>query len=374
MFSLEAVITAGMVAERVMDVSERSDIIIEIFAAIVLLAVISRYSYIEGVVASIIAGHGPFSGISSLTVNVSRAGEGSARVSYNQSALEGYALRLINKDREEYGLLPVSLSNTTSGQQHAESMLSHSYFSHWDLHGMKPYMRYTLLGGNGSVSENIAYETAMRCLADVCTGALNPNQSLQEMEYSMMYNDTLCCNNGHRKNILDPNHNRVSIGIAYNGSTMYFVEDFIDSYIIWSNGTPAYSNTGEVYLSGIFPRTYSLSQVYVSYDPPLQNYTKANVPGGPYGYGAEIAGVASSSSYYFQGIHTIVADRYSYSGNSFDVRFSIENLVGQYGAGEYTIVTLLNNTGLEGANRTFVGATYTLFLNSSGAVVIPEHA
>src|SRR5690242_9097656 len=58
----------------------------------------------------------------------------------NQSLYE-YALSLINNDRAQYGLSPVTLSNEPSAQQHSQSMLDNHYFSHWDMYGMKPYMR-----------------------------------------------------------------------------------------------------------------------------------------------------------------------------------------------------------------------------------------
>lgn len=49
----------------------------------------------------------------------------------------------------------------------------------------------------------------------------------------MMNYDAACCNNGHRDNILDSLHNQVSIGIAYSQQTdtLYFVEDFQNSYV-----------------------------------------------------------------------------------------------------------------------------------------------
>jgi uncharacterized protein YkwD len=50
----------------------------------------------------------------------------------------------------------ITLSSVNSAQQHAENMLTNGYFSHWDTNGYKPYVRYTLAGGQGAVNENIA--------------------------------------------------------------------------------------------------------------------------------------------------------------------------------------------------------------------------
>ena len=71
------------------------------------------------------------------------------------SDLVNYALSLINSDRQSNGLQNVSLSSIDSAQLHAEDMLKNGYFSHWDMNGYKPYMRYTLAGGQGAVAENM---------------------------------------------------------------------------------------------------------------------------------------------------------------------------------------------------------------------------
>ncbi len=299
--------------------------------------------------------------VSTLTVNP---------VTINQSVLAGYVLNLINNDRAKYGLSPVTLSNEASAQQHSESMLQNNYFSHWDLLGMKPYMRYTLVGGNGSVTENVAYESARQCGALGCTGTINPEASLSAMEYSMMYNDSICCNNGHRDNILDPNHNQVSIGVAYNSSTIYLTEDFIDNYISWSANTPTYGSNDEVYLDGNVTPEYPISQIYVSYDPPVVNYTSHSVPSGPYSYGTDVAGVVKSSMYYYKNISTIIADTYYTRGSAFSISFNIKNLISQYGAGEYTVMFILNSSK---TNGTFIGSTYTIFIDKQGNQYIPTY-
>ncbi|MFI5412896.1 MAG: CAP domain-containing protein, partial [Candidatus Micrarchaeales archaeon] len=183
-----------------------------------------------------------------------------------------YTLALINKDRNAYGLANVSLSPISSGQQHADSMLEFNYFSHWDVYGLKPYMRYTLYGGKGAVEENVAYTKSgvQACIGALCSSAgnLNVSSAINKMEYNMMYNDSQCCNNGHRYNILDPKHNQVSVGLAYNGSTIYLVEDFIDNHVVWLNDTPGYAN-GRVYLEGSVDPNYSISSVEISYDSPV---------------------------------------------------------------------------------------------------------
>lgn len=288
----------------------------------------------------------------------------------NISAMDAYALYLINLNRHQYGLKNVTLSSIPSAQQHAESMLQNSYMSHWDIYAMKPYMRYTLLNGTGSVSENIAYQFGNSCIDFIiCTGTIDTKSALEQMEHNFIYNDTFCCNNGHRNNILDPNHNQVSIGIATDGGRIYFVQDFIDNYINWSSNSPELSIANdEIYLSGQAQSNYSINQVSVSFDPPLQNMSVTQLNSTfAYGYGSQIAGVATDG-YYYTTMTTLNADRYVINNNNFNINFNLQNLIRQNGAGEYTILIWLNNTN---SNGSFVGATYTIFVNSNLQPYVP---
>lgn len=49
------------------------------------------------------------------------------------------------------------------------------------------------------------------------------------MEY--VYNDTICCDNAHRHNILNKYHTHVSIGIAYDNTYFAIVQNFENNYI-----------------------------------------------------------------------------------------------------------------------------------------------
>ncbi|HUY70589.1 MAG TPA: CAP domain-containing protein [Candidatus Baltobacteraceae bacterium] len=279
----------------------------------------------------------------------------------NLTQLDYYMLSLINRDRSQYGLANVTLSAEPSAQQHSQSMYDNQYFSHWDIYGMKPYMRYTALGGTGAVSENIATNYSTICIGPLCHGNINVTSSLAGMEYDMMYNDQACCNNGHRENILDPNHNQVSIGVSYDAGRVYLTQDFVDDYISWSNG-PAYS-AGEVTLPGQLQNGYSVQSVEVAYDQPIVNMSVAQLNAtSEYGYGDTVAGVVSDSSYYYDNITTIVADRYQTGGSGFNIQFNMQNLVSQYGPGEYTLLIWLNQTG----GNSFLGSTYTIFIGSNG--------
>ena len=292
---------------------------------------------------------------------------------FSPTQLINYTLTLINKDRSSNGLPNVTLSNSSTGQQHADSMLQYGYFSHWDTYGMKPYMRYTILGGRGSVQENLAYTKSgiNACLAGYCTtyGNLNLTKSIAQLEYNMMYNDSACCNNGHRSNILDRYHNQVSLGIAYNNTNIYLVEDFINNYITWINGTP--DNQGsEILLSGTTAGNYLLSGIEIGYEPPMANMTVQQLgQTSEYSYGASIAVVVPKAPKFYLGSPPLVADKYYVNGNSFQVSFSLQKLIKQYGAGEYSVGLWLNTTPTKAS---LAGSSYTFFVNSNGSIYVPN--
>ena len=173
-----------------------------------------------------------------------------------------------------------------------------------------------------------------------------------------MYNDSACCGNGHRDNILNPYHNQVSIGVAYNASSIYFTEDFIDNYINWING-PGYVG-GIVYMQGTLLSGYKIAQIELGYDPAILNMSVAQLDNtSEYGYGSAIAGVVGNKYSYYPGLDTIVADQYTTSARNFTISFNISNSTRTYGAGEYTV-----EMWLEASNQsTFLGNTYTIFIN-----------
>ncbi len=304
----------------------------------------------------------------------------STQLTSNQNLKPGplinYTLSLINKDRSAYGLSNVTLSPEPSAQQHADSMLQYDYFSHWDVYGMKPYMRYTLLGGNQSVQENIAYTKSgvKACIGTLCQniGNINVTMALKNMEYNFVYNDSACCNNGHRDNILDPNHNQVSIGISYNGSTVYLVQDFINNYISWLNDTPRVNSSSmQAVLEGSINQSYRLSTIEISYDQPVTNMTMSQLDyTSEYSYGQPVAGVVSSPLNYYPSLTTIVASNYYTKGNDFFISFDMDKLISGNGPGEYTIEVWLNGTE---SNSSFIGSTYTIFVNSSGQLYTPTN-
>ena len=264
---------------------------------------------------------------------------GTANVSYppNYPVLSSYVLGLVNSDRATYGIGAVALGDSRVAQQHADSMLRYDYFSHVDTQGFKPYMRYSLLGGRGAVEENIAY---------IYTGfphyttTSSVQDALKSLEYSMMYNDSQCCSNGHRYNILSALHNEVSVGVAYSSTSVYFVEDFVNSYIDLNfsvSGSYYVAMTGAPLKSGL-----SADAVYITYDATPSPLSAAQLNSLPheYGPGSLLGGVLPPCSLtcqsFAQGI-TVHADTWIFTASSVSVGFSLHDFVKVYGPGVYNV-------------------------------------
>ena len=289
----------------------------------------------------------------------------------NYSELQSFALDLINKDRTGNGVQAVAVSSVQSGQQHADSLAYFGTSGHWDVQGYKPYMRYSLLNGTGYVAENVApyYCTdspppaANETYVATCNIQTIEN-AIANGEYEMMYQDATCCNNGHRSNILDPLHNAVSIGIAYNQTTnlVYFVEDFENSYIsseslsLSAGAVTLQGSTGQS-LQG-WTSSSSGAAIEVYYDPPpssiaanllmsnpsCNQYNEYNEPTscqyqGAYTLGTEVTSVFAPcpAGYTCQSGYTYAQTWEQDSAGNFEITFSISSMESTYGKGVYTL-------------------------------------
>ena len=258
----------------------------------------------------------------------------------NYDQLANYSLTIINQDRASAGLTPVTLSPIPSAQEHADSMFQNDYFSHWDTNGYKPYMRYSILNGTGFVEENVAFEsTALPTF--ISTSSVET--AIGSLEWQMMNNDSACCQNGHRDNILTPFHNRVSIGVEYDSTTVYFVEDF-ETYL--TTLTTPISQGTTVTLSGNTSANLNPSSVLIFYDPtpqPLTSFQLNTQYAGPYDQGTFVGGVVPpcnglfSRCLQFEEGLTEQASNWQASGSSIDIQFSLSNFIQGNGNGVYTV-------------------------------------
>jgi uncharacterized protein YkwD len=270
---------------------------------------------------------------------------GSADIAYpsDYCTLASYALQQINSDRAANGTGPVSLGYNQAAQQHVDSMLYYDYFSHFDPQGYKPYMRYTLLGGVGADFENVAffsYSVSHFTSTPAAEGAI------KELESSMVYNDSSCCDNGHRYNILNPLHNIVSIGVAYNATTLYFDEEFESDYINLNFTATSASAANPYYVTmtgSLIQSVAAPNSIYIAYDPTPSAETTAQLNSGPheYGPGTLVGGVLPADflggcGQFTQGI-TVCADTWKFSSAGVEIAFSLRQFVDTYGPGVYTV-------------------------------------
>ena len=136
--------------------------------------------------------------------------------------LKLFALELINKERIKHGVDRIELGQNDAAQIHAEDARKYEHWSNWTMSGEKPYQIYSRTGGNSIISENSSFigwtkedreKENCSTLFIICE-KINPKEGIKELTLDMIYDDLICCDNGHRDNLLDPSHLKVNIGIA----------------------------------------------------------------------------------------------------------------------------------------------------------------
>ena len=183
-------------------------------------------------------------------------------------------LGLINAERQRAGLNSVALGDNIAAQLHADSALDNCFSSHWGIDGLKPYMRYSLAGGYQSNGENGHG-------LDYCISAADgyrANDSIrQEIESAM---DGWMSSPGHRRNILDPQHQQVNVGMAWDRYNTVMYQHFEGNYVEFDR-LPAISN-GVLSFSGTTKNGVRFSQerdlgAQIYYDPPPHTLTRGQV-------------------------------------------------------------------------------------------------
>lgn len=153
-----------------------------------------------------------------------------------------YMLTLINRDRKSQGLKEVTYDDVAekAGTEHSNEMAKLGYLSHWDMSGRKPDQRYNMAGGSGFVMENTHIQFSgfaggnVRGTSEfkIDPDAKVAKRTIEEIEQEFFGEQPP--NDGHRKNILDPDHTRVGIGLSYavNGDSyrLACTQEFIHSY------------------------------------------------------------------------------------------------------------------------------------------------
>jgi hypothetical protein len=274
-------------------------------------------------------------------------------IDYSNSLVH-YSLKRINEDRERFNLLPINLSENKAAQIHADSLFGAKdlYPSHWTTDGMKPYMKYSKHNGTGYVEQNVAVRGYDRVEAQNCNNdviicdIINPFKQIDDFEWNMINNDTSCCKNKHRTNILDKHHTDVSIGIAYDDYYFVLVQNFENNYIKLDK--PLTQDNREIQIYGRMSTVnYELDSIGVFYDKtPDESFYRQNKNIGSYSLGKLTALVVKPhpvfSDYKPPSNYTLIeANKWIQDGRSLDIIFDLSPVMKT--AGVYTIVAYLKD-------------------------------
>ena len=147
--------------------------------------------------------------------------------SFEAHVLAEQMLILINRDREEAGLAPVSWDNLAAdvALAHSADMNLYNYFSHRNLEGYGPDHRYSFAGGTDYPSENVYVFSHSR--GGGPRSAADWEERIAEAQQSLMESP------GHRATILSPGATHVGIGITYNETqgNLHIAQLFLNHYV-----------------------------------------------------------------------------------------------------------------------------------------------
>jgi uncharacterized protein YkwD len=186
--------------------------------------------------------------------------------------LRAEMLRMINHDRQRYGLAPVELDPDASAVADAYCRLQirNRTSGHFTLDGQTPYMRYSFAGGNDGLSENAAAWSANFGFSD--RALLDMMRRSQE---AMM--GEAAPHDGHRRAILDPHATHVGIGVSWEGGEFRIAQEFIRRYVDWGRSMPRRVGAGERVLCSGHPRSgYEIEAITVHHEPYPQMMTAAS--------------------------------------------------------------------------------------------------
>lgn len=157
-----------------------------------------------------------------------------------RTTLRTHVLKLINSDRQLYGLPPVELDLAVSAiaDDYCDAQIRNRTTGHFTVDGLTPYMRYSFAGGNDGISENAAAWSANYVFND---------RALYEMarrsQDAMMAE--VAPDDGHKRTILDPHATHVGIGVAWERGEFRLAHEFVRRYIDWTRPLPRNGRAGE---------------------------------------------------------------------------------------------------------------------------------
>ena len=188
--------------------------------------------------------------------------------------LKRFMLELINAARADAGLDPVELGDNDAAQLHAEASLEGCFLSHWGLDGLKPTMRYTLVGGQQSNQENARGLSYCYTDADRVPEIENLEDKIREAM------DGWRASAGHLAAILGRSYKRVNVGIAWDRYNFAAIQQFEGDYVAYER-TPAIKDGlltfGGSTRNGVTYGETSTLSVQVYYDAPPRALTQGQL-------------------------------------------------------------------------------------------------
>lgn len=188
--------------------------------------------------------------------------QGDSPADETRFTLRDELLRLVNRDRAQFGLAPVKLDPVASA--HADEFcrlqIRNGTTGHYTLDGLAPYIRYSASGGNDGVSENVAAWSANYGFGDRAL-----YEMMRRSEQAMM--DEVAPHDGHRKTILDPYATHVGIGLAWEHGEFRIAEEFIRRYVEWNRPLPRTALENERVMLRVRPHDgYAIEAVTVHHE------------------------------------------------------------------------------------------------------------
>ncbi len=271
-----------------------------------------------------------------------------------------HMLELINEARDDAGLPPVELGDNNAAQLHVESALDNCFFSHWGIDGLKPYMRYSLAGGYQSNGENGS--------GGLCVKASDGYAALRSVRWGVeRAMRGLMDSPAHRGNILNKQHKKVNIGIAYDRYNIEIAQHFEGDYVEYNalpaiaDGTLSFSGKTK---NGVSFETKEDMGVALYYDPPPHSLTHEDIAQTyAYCYGLKVAaflkpipknwsyptdrfdsgyevcpGDPYGTTYEDVKADYIIASRWIANNTSFELEADIYKVLNKYGDGVYSVM------------------------------------
>src|ERR1700737_4200686 len=172
-------------------------------------------------------------------------------------------LRLINRDRKQFGLPAVQLDALASAvaDAYCQDQIRNGTSGHFTVDGQAPYMRYSFAGGNDGVSENAAAWSANYHLGDRAL-----YEMMRRSQQAMM--GEVAPHDGHRRTILDPFATHVGIGLAWERGEFRLAQEFVGRYVGVTRPLPRPAYAGaQILCSGRPAKGFSIEAITVHHEP-----------------------------------------------------------------------------------------------------------